>query len=109
MVSSEVLYETVASGTIEGCKRAFPLAALSAMALPLVLGLSVGAAARALELPLSGLEATDGLATAALGVHQFGRSGAWLVMIQSAACAAATACAELTAFSVILTKDVFAR
>jgi Na+/proline symporter len=109
IVASQTLFATIQASPAKQCQNVITLAALSALAVPLCLGICLGMGARALDIPISRWEAENGLVSSAVAVHFFGRSGAWFAMLQACTSIAATASAELIGFAVTLNRDLYVR
>lgn len=109
IVASQTLFATIQGSPVKQCQNVITLAALSALAVPLCLGISLGMGARALDIPISRWEAENGLVSSAVAVHFFGRTGAWFAMLQACTSIAATASAELIGFAVTLNRDLYVR
>ncbi|GFR49725.1 hypothetical protein Agub_g11881, partial [Astrephomene gubernaculifera] len=87
--------------------RGYLLGGLCWFAIPFTFATTMGLGARALDLPISRLEANRGLVPPALAVHLMGRGGAFLMTLQLFMAVTSTACAEQMAVATIVAYDIY--
>ncbi|GLC42950.1 hypothetical protein PLESTB_000288600 [Pleodorina starrii] len=87
--------------------RGYLLGGLCWFAIPFTFATTMGLGARALDLPVSRLEANRGLVPPALAVHLMGKGGAFLMTLQLFMAVTATACAEQMAVAAIVAYDIY--
>ncbi|GIL80101.1 hypothetical protein Vretifemale_9243 [Volvox reticuliferus] len=87
--------------------RGYLLGGLCWFAIPFTFATTMGLGARALDLPVSDMEAKRGLVPPALAVHLMGKGGAFLMTLQLFMAMTATACAEQMAVATIVAYDIY--
>ncbi|KAG2494461.1 hypothetical protein HYH03_007513 [Edaphochlamys debaryana] len=87
--------------------KGYLLGGLCWFAIPFTFATTMGLGARALDLPISKKEASQGLVPPALAVALMGQGGAFLMTFQLFMAVTATACAEQMAVATIVAYDIY--
>mmetsp|Transcript_14234 Transcript_14234/g.33692 ORF Transcript_14234/g.33692 Transcript_14234/m.33692 type:complete len:910 (+) Transcript_14234:237-2966(+) len=87
--------------------KGYLLGGLAWFAIPFSMATTLGLAARALDLPITVSESSQGLLPPAVAVHLLGRGGAFLVALQLFLAVTSTANSEQLAVSSILAYDIY--
>lgn len=75
--------------------------------IPFTMATALGLAARALDLPVTAVEAGQGLVPPAVAVHLMGKGGAFLIVFQVFMAVTASGSAEQMAVAALITYDVY--
>jgi len=89
--------------------RGYLLGGIAWFAIPFSMATALGLAGRALDLPISGTEAGNGLVPPAVAVHLMGKGGAFLVAFQLFLAITSTANSEQLAVASLFSYDVYKR
>jgi SSS family transporter len=89
--------------------KGYLLGGMAWFAIPFSMATSLGLAARALDLPVTGGEAGSGLVPPAVGVHLMGPGGAFLLSLQLFLAITSTANCEMLAVASLTAYDIYKR
>jgi len=89
--------------------RGYLLGGMAWFAIPFSMATALGLAGRALDLPISGTEAGNGLVPPAVATHLMGQGGAFLVAFQLFLAITSTANSEQLAVASLFSYDVYKR
>jgi len=87
--------------------RGYLLGGMAWFAIPFSMATTLGLAARALDLPITGGEAGAGLVPPAVALHLMGKGGAFLVVLQLFLAVTSTANSEQLAVSSLFSYDIY--
>jgi Na+/proline symporter len=89
--------------------RGYLLGGMAWFAIPFSMATALGLAGRALDLPITGGEAGNGLVPPAVAVHMMGQGGAFLIALQLFLAITSTANSEQLAVASLFAYDVYKR